>query len=174
LLRWWNAGALAFVVFSFGACSHDDGDNVLDVVHDACAPIAVSVTEPSVETEVQAQGVRDAFALWNAHGLPDMGIAASDGAVVELRFESAAEAFHGVYDDEHGVIYINSKITEPHALAVTIAHELGHSMGLWHTTGEPSIMNPGNTSIEPQPDDIARLQALWGVCPTSSALRPGS
>jgi hypothetical protein len=172
LLRWWCAGALALCLLSFGACSHDDGDHVLDVVHDACAPISVSVT--SVETDVQAQGIHDAFALWNAHGISEMGVVADDGGLVEMRFESAAEAFHGVYDDEHGVIYINSKITEPHALSVTIAHELGHAMGLWHTTGEPSLMNPGNTSIEPTANDVARLQALWGVCPTSSASPPGS
>ena len=131
------------------------------MVHDACAPISVDVT--TIESSLQATGVRAAFALWEAHGIANMG--APGGAVVEVRFEDAAPAFHGVYDDEHGIIYINARITDPDALAITIAHELGHAMGLWHVTGEPSLMNPGNASVPPTDEDVARLQALWGVCP---------
>jgi hypothetical protein len=172
LSRWWPQYKLAFGICVLGACSHVDDDGVIDVVHDACAPIGVQVTEPVVATAVQTRGVSDALSLWAAHGI---AMAPIDDATkipvadtVPVRFESAAEAFHGVYDDENGVIYINSKITDPHALAVTLAHELGHAMGLVHVDGEPSLMNKGNTSVEPTPADMQRLTELWGACSSPS------
>jgi len=84
-------------------------------------------------------------------------------AQIQLVFEDAAEAFHGIYDDEHGVIYINAKITDPKPLAIVIAHELGHAMGLPHIAAA-SVMRSGNTTIAPTVDDEARVHALWGDC----------
>lgn len=105
-----------------------------------------------------ASGVGDALALW--------GLASVDGApAIALVFEDAAPAFHGYYDDEAGVIYINSRITEPHALAVVIAHELGHAFGLPHVEGKTSVMNRGNLSTVPTDDDRASIA-------TSSCARP--
>lgn len=154
MLRWWNASLLALLVS--GACT-GTSDDTIDVTFDACSPIAIALPSDGV----RATGVRDAFALWADRGVPLMGEAG--GAEIELRFEEAAEAFHGLYDDEHGVIYINSKITDPKPLAIVIAHELGHAMGLPHIAGE-SVMRSGNISIGPTADDEARIHALWGAC----------
>lgn len=118
---------------------------------------------------LRAQGVRDAFALWTARGITHMG--EPDGAEIGLVFEDAAEAFHGLYDDEHAVIYINEKITDSKALAIVIAHELGHAMGLPHIDAA-SVMRSGNVTVAPTADDAARLAEIWGPCPTSSSGPP--
>ncbi len=109
--------------------------------------------------ELRASSVREAFALW---GLTPAQAAEGD-AQIQLVFEDAAEAFHGLYDDEHAVIYINARITAAGPLAIVIAHELGHAMGLPHIAAA-SVMRSGNTTIGPTPDDDARLHALWGEC----------
>jgi hypothetical protein len=134
-------------------------DNTIDIVFDACAPISLSTDDG------RAASVRDAFALWGME--PRTG-----GAEIPLVFDDAAEAFHGLYDDEHGVIYINSRITDPDALAIVLAHELGHAMGLPHIELPASVMRSGNTTITPSADDEARLHALWGPCESTEPLEP--
>lgn len=142
-----------------GGCS-GGGDVTIDVTHDVCAPIVVT---SAAATPPQLAGIDDALALWRSHGVAS--IERADGAGLEIRFESAAEAFYGVYDDEHGIIYINRAITDPAALSIVIAHELGHAFGLDHVSGRPSLMNPGNTGVLPTAEDDAAVQALWGPCP---------
>jgi hypothetical protein len=159
LLRWWDASLLAFVA-STTACG-GALDDTIDLTFDACTPISIA---PAADA-LRATGVREAFALW--------GIAPGDGdPEIGLVFEDAAEAFHGIYDDEHAVIYINSKITDPTPLAIVIAHELGHAMGLAHIDAA-SVMRSGNTSIAPTVEDKARLMAIWGPCPASPTSASG-
>lgn len=131
----------------------------------------------SRSTEAQTTGIDEALAMWRAHGV--RSLSRSDAAMIDIRFEDAAANFFGVYDDEKGIVFINSKITDPHELSIVIAHELGHSFGLDHVTGRPSLMNPGNTKIELTAEDQAMLESLWGPCPsptlpTSASEPPGS
>ena len=112
------------------------GDTTIDRTFDPCA----------FDIDIDTAGVGDALAMW--------GLAAAAGAErIEIVFEDAAAAFHGHYDDEHGVVYINARISDPHARAVVIAHELGHAFGLPHLDDRTSVMNRGNFEIEPTADD---------------------
>jgi Zn-dependent peptidase ImmA (M78 family) len=104
----------------------------------------------------------DAQALWRDRGAPALGLRAD--TTVNVVFEEAAEAFHGLYDDSSGVIYINTALTDPQELQIVIAHELGHAFGLAHVTGRASVMNPGNVTVVPNEADQAALEALWGNC----------
>ena len=87
--------------------------------------------------------------------------------VISLEFQAAAEMFHGFYDDQRGVVYINLSLEDDHQRSVTIAHELGHAFGLVHVQASEraSVMNPGNLTVEPTAADAAALTALWGNCP---------
>lgn len=104
----------------------------------------------------------DGEALWRDRGAPAIGRRAD--ATVNVIFEDAAAAFHGLYDDTRGVIYINNDITDPQVLSIVIAHEIGHAFGLPHITDRPSVMNPGNIRVLPNEGDTAALEALWGRC----------
>ena len=76
-----------------------------------------------------------------------------------MRFADAAAFFHGYYDPETGEVSINNDLQDPGELAVVIAHELGHAMGLSHVPSaqRASVMNPGNLGTPPGVDDNALL-----------------
>ena len=98
---------------------------------------------------------------------PTAVIASSDLSQPQLAsIDDAAEFFHGLYDDEHGVVYINRALSDDHQRTVTVAHELGHAFGLLHIDRDArvSVMNPNNLSVEPNDGDAAELVALWGSC----------
>lgn len=156
MLRWWNARLVASTIF--GACVAACGaepDTTIDITFDACAPIAIAMPADPL----RADAVRDAFALWGMTPGDD----AQQATELRLVFEDAAEAFHGLYDDENAIIYINAKITAKEPMTIVIAHELGHAMGLPHIGGD-SVMRSGNTTIAPNAGDEARLHSLWGAC----------
>jgi hypothetical protein len=141
-------------------------DTTIDIVHDVCAPISLSVSAP---TDAQRAGIAGALELWRAHGIGTVSVldgVAAGAESIPLRFEPAALAFHGLYDDETGTVYINSDIEALAPLSIVIAHELGHSFGLPHiaTAERSSLMNPGNLVTPPTDADQAAVTALWGPC----------
>jgi hypothetical protein len=145
------------VLIVLGACSASDA--TIELTHDACAPLALVSTTATTQ---QLDGINAAQTLWRERGAPALGLRA--GATLEVRFEPAAAAFHGLYDDRDGVIYINADIANDSVLAIVIAHELGHAFGLLHVSDRDSVMNPGNLTIAPTADDQTELARLWGSC----------
>lgn len=143
-----------------------DTDTTIDRTFDPCAPLVVV---PIGASAVQETGIRNALELWRAQGVPMLGagsvVPADVAQSVEVRFEEAAPAFHGLYDDEHAIVFINQGITDPGPLAIVVAHELGHAFGLPHIDERTSLMNRGNLETPPTDADRAALEALWGHCP---------
>ena len=145
-------------VLALAACSTESGATI-EHAHDACAPLALISTTATTQ---QLDGMQAAQALWRERGAPALGLRA--GSTLEVRFESASGAFHGLYDDANRVIFINSEISNDSILAIVIAHELGHAFGLPHNSDRDSLMNPGNLTITPTLDDQQALARLWGTC----------
>ena len=128
--------------------------------YDPCAPITLDTAGATAE---QASGVAGGVALWRAAGVT--GFDASAGEAIGVRFQTAAPAFHGFYDDTAGVVYVNTDVSDPGELAIVVAHELGHAFGLVHVQDRTSLMNPGNLTTPPTDGDRAALATLWGACP---------
>jgi len=161
-----------------GCLGSSPSDGVFDVVFDPCQPVAVR-PEPGTRAE-EVAGVAWGIAMWNDRAgtrlaLDEGGGAPAAGAapVLPIRFQAAALVVFGVYEDEVGLVLVNRGLTDEHERAVTVAHELGHAMDLRHVNAaaRPSVMNDGNLALEPNPGDVAALQARWGVC---DAPRPGA
>jgi Matrixin len=147
-----------FVIAALTACSSSN-DSPINLTHDACAPLALVSAAAS---ELQLGGIEDGEALWRDRGAPALGLRA--GSTLEVRFEPAATNFRGLYDDEEGVIYVNSGLADRGLLAIVVAHEVGHAFGLPHVTDRVSVMNPGNVATTPTVEDQRALAALWGDC----------
>lgn len=137
--------------------------------HDPCSGLAVTSQDA---TPAEHDGIAAALALWRDRGVAvidaahDAVAAASPAAIVEIRFDDAAAAFHGVYDPTADRVLINRDLTDAATLGIVIAHELGHAFGLVHVSPavRPSLMNPGNLITPPTDEDQRALEALWGSC----------
>jgi hypothetical protein len=158
---------LAVAAFA-AACSVDEGHVTIERTHDACSPLALVAAEP---TAAQYAGIQAAEKLWAERGAPALG--RRSGTTMEVRFQEAAAAFHGLYDDKEAVIYINRGIEHRGVMSIVIAHELGHAMGLHHVDPSEriSVMNPGNVTVAPTEADQRALEGLWGPCSGEQAAR---
>jgi hypothetical protein len=134
---------------TFNPCAH------LTLVPDATA------------TDAQTRGIAAGSALWNTIAGSELvpGTASDPGPAVPVHFQVAAAPFHGLYDPPTGQIFINDDLSGQE-LAITIAHEVGHAFGLVHIAPDvrASLMNPGNLTVLPTPQDVATLADIWGWC----------
>ena len=147
-----------------GASQSDD-----QVLFDACAPLPL-VADAEV-TEAQAAGIRAAIALWNERAGTRLTLAVERSEPgLPIHFQAAAPPFHGLYDAPTGQVFINTDLAGE-ALAITIAHEVGHAFGLSHVPAGQytSVMNPNNLVVEPTAEDKDTLAMRWGVCLASAA-----
>jgi hypothetical protein len=124
------------------------------ITFDPCNPVRVSGVD----------GVADAIAMWRAQDVTPFSIAEPPDVRIELA--TGAPAIYGFYDDTTATVYVNTTITDAHERSVTIAHELGHALGLVHVPASEraSVMNPGNLTVEPTAEDAAMLP----ICPSRS------
>jgi hypothetical protein len=156
---------IAFVGLAAALAGCGRGDTVIDRTFDVCAPIALDPQNASAD---QQGGIEDAIALWRDHGITTLTAEMpADAQSLAIVFQEANPTFHGYYDDENGVIYVNVALdADPEARAITIAHELGHAFGLHHVDADErvSLMNPHNLTVAPTDEDARQVQLLWGPC----------
>ena len=138
------------------------------VLFDACAPLSL-VADADV-TDAQAAGLRAAIALWNERAGTRLTLAVDRGAPgLPIHFQAAAPPFHGLYDAPNAQVFVNTDLAG-NALAITIAHEVGHAFGLSHVPAAQytSVMNPNNLVVEPTLEDVDTLAMRWGSCLASA------
>jgi hypothetical protein len=139
-------------------CGAPPEDTTPAVVYPPCGPLIVA--PPTSASPLQRNAVLAGLELWNRQGFTQLG-AAGDGQPIALHFQKASPIFNGFYDPKTGEVLINESMDEPGEIAVVVAHELGHAMGLAHVeqNERASVMNPGNLSVTPTPADSALLSS---------------
>ena len=148
-------------------CAQNPSSSGAAVTFDPCTPVAL--VPDATATEAQLAGVAAGAALWNSSAASDLLPASSagggSGPTLPIHFQIAGAPFHGLYDAPSGQIYINDDLAGEE-LAITIAHEVGHSFGLVHVSSNEraSLMNPANLTVLPTAADVATLAGLWGRC----------
>lgn len=146
-------------------------DDVIDIVYDPCGAIELRAAPDTLAEELVA--IDEAIAFWeDVANVRISRVPALDDQVIDVRFEDAALLFRGLYDDEMGDVIVNRQLSNPKDRAVTVAHELGHALGLPHIDSRDSVMNSGNLHILPLAADVDELGTLWGPCVQIDAASP--
>jgi hypothetical protein len=166
--------ALGAAAASVTGCAEAPAAGGPAIAFDPCTPL--SLAPDATATAAQQAGVAAGAALWNASAGSDLLMAAAPAAdagttpVLPIHFQVAAAPFHGLYDAPHGQVFVNEDLVGED-LAITVAHEVGHAFGLVHISPDvrASLMNPGNLSVLPTPQDVATLADIWGRCASLDA-----
>ena len=152
------------MLVGLAACSGAESPDSY-LARDPCTGLAITTT---AATAAELDGIAHAVALWRDRGVSafDINPQSASSTAIEIRFDDAAAAFHGVYDPASARVLINRDLADPPTLGVVIAHELGHVFGLAHIErgARISLMNPGNLITPPTEADQRALEALWGSC----------
>ncbi len=161
-----SLAAVASLLITVAACGPNESPPGDAVAFDACQPLLL-MPDPAA-TAGERAGIAAGAALWNAIAGTRLTVADADAAAdafLPIHFQTAAAAFHGLYDPTNGQVFINTDLGGG-AQAVTIAHEIGHAFGLAHVPANErsSVMNPGNLNVEPNASDVDTLALRWGAC----------
>lgn len=141
-------------------------DHSNDIVYDPCEPVVVLPGEGT--TAQQLEGIRNAIELWRLAGLRSLTLDPDAGTQrVPVHFRDAPSMFHGIYEPRIGEVRVNTRMVA-RAMDLTIAHELGHAVGLAHIPHAErlSVMNPGNSTVAPTTDDERQLHTRWSCLPS--------
>jgi hypothetical protein len=156
------------LVLHFNCVGPVSSDQTIDIVYDPCTRIDIDAAEDTTPNELAA--IDAAIEYWQAVSNVDISREYSRSEQkLPIRFKNAALVFRGVYQDEVGDVLINRRLQDPNDLAITVAHELGHALGLPHIDDRDSVMNGGNLEFLPLPNDVDALGVVWGPCVYSEA-----
>ncbi len=164
----------AVAVVAASACGQSAGDYTIKTVFDPCEPVVLA--PEAATTDAERQGVVDGASMWNAlagarYVVDGVDADVADAPHIPVHFDPAGSNFHGFYDDSRGEIFVNDSLVNRDRLAITMAHEIGHTLGLVHVPvdARASLMNPGNLTVRPTAQDRAAFVDLWGDCPKNDA-----
>ncbi|XP_053695484.1 72 kDa type IV collagenase-like [Sabethes cyaneus] len=124
-----------------------------------------------------------AFSEWSKVTNLDFEEVSDAGADIEVRFGGTFHNQRGdqcIFEDpntlahafypEIGDVHFNSKYffegdATMEDFLDTALHEIGHSLGLEHSSSKASLMHPteSNGFTEPQPMDVQKIQSMYGV-----------
>ena len=155
--RWWALTALALL-----ACGPPPPPPGPAILYSPCS--LVQLVPATDTTDAELASIHSAVAMWRQVGVTALTLSGSPEGL-PVRFKAAAAVFHGIYEPSSGLVSINRGL-EGTEREVTVAHELGHALGLPHVdrATRASVMNPANLTVLPTPEDEQALQRLWG-CP---------
>ena len=114
-------------------------------------------------TDAQAARIRAAIALWNERAGTRLTVAVDRGEPGSRSTSRPPRPLSTASTTRERQVFINTDLAGE-ALAITIAHEIGHAFGLSHVPAGQyaSVMNPNNLFVEPTPEDVGTLAMRWG------------